>query len=64
MGDGITVDQGRVLALLRQRHAQQLDELVLEAVQWQVAAEQFQAENEELRAELRRVTDDGDVPES
>lgn len=49
MAEGIAVDPAKVIANLRQRHAQQFDEATYENAQLQAAVETLQAEKETLR---------------
>jgi hypothetical protein len=50
MAEGIAVDPAKVIANLRQRHAQQLSDATYENAQLQAAVDTLQAENETLRA--------------
>lgn len=54
-GEGVAVDPAKVIAHLRQRHAQQLDEATYENAQLQAAVETVQAENETLRARTEEL---------
>lgn len=55
MADGISVDPDRVIAHLRQRHAQQYDTATFEAAQLRAAVEHLQEENDQLRARVEEL---------
>ena len=66
MAEGVDVAPAKVIANLRQRHAQQLSDATFEVAQLQAAVDTLQEENEQLRTrneglgqQLAEVSSDG-----